>query len=96
MEIDNEPEQLKVNSSSSSESEGLTDASLSAYDCDSEGEEGWEDVLGESSDDEMGGTHKPRLTNLKFQLDAAKAGGYCGIRWCTMRLIILCSSEFHQ
>ena len=63
------------------DSEDLTDGSLSAYDCDAEGEEGWNDVYSESSDDEMEGIHKPGLMNLKFQLDTAKAGRGHGSCW---------------
>ena len=80
MAIGDEPEQLEANPGSPSESEDLTNASLSVHDCDSEREGDWEDLDDESSDNEMGGTHKPGLMNLKFQLDAAKAGeshGFC-------------------
>ena len=69
--FDHEPE--RVDSDSPSESENLADVSLSAYDCDSEGVDGIND---DDSDSEMEGIHKPGMTNLKFQLDAAK-GGQC-------------------
>jgi hypothetical protein len=46
--------------------------SLSDYDCDSEGEASGDDFDSES--DEMKGSRKPGVTNLRFQLDAAKAG----------------------
>lgn len=78
MMFDGEPEQ--VDFGSLSESENLTNASLSAYDCDSEGEDGGCSVdSGEDSDDGVSVTHKPGLTNLKFQLNAAKAGECCDI-----------------
>ena len=60
-----------------SESEHLTSASLSAYDCDSEGEDSGYDVDSDDSDDGMRETCKPGLTNLRFQLNAVKAGGCC-------------------
>ena len=63
---------------SPSESEHLTSASLSAYDCDSEGEEGGYDVDSDNGDDGPRETRKPGLTNLRFQLNAAKAGGCRG------------------
>lgn len=66
----------RVNSGSCYESDNLTSASLSAYDCNSEREDGWNDISSEDSDDEMRGTHRLGLTNLKFQLNAAKAGEY--------------------
>ena len=59
---------------SPSESENLASTSLSAYDCDSEGEEGGYDVDSEDSESGMGETCGPGLANLKFQLDAARAG----------------------
>ena len=78
------------------DSEDLTDVSLSAYDCDAKGEEGWNNVDSESSDDEMEGTHKPGLMNLKFQLDAAKAGRGHGSCLHATWLSILYSLELHQ
>ena len=80
MAIGDEPERLEANPGSPSESEDLTDASLSVYDCDSEREGGWDDIDNGSSEEEIGGGHEPGLTNLKFQLDAVKAGetfGFC-------------------
>jgi len=64
---------------SPSESENLASTSLSAYDCNSEGEEGGYDVDSKDSDSRMGETRGPGLVNLKFQLDAAKAGEHHGL-----------------
>jgi len=75
--FDGEPEQ--VDFGSLSESENLTSASPSAYDCDSEGEEGGCSIDSEGSDDDASATHEPGLTNLKFQLDAVKAGKHCDL-----------------
>jgi hypothetical protein len=72
-----EPEQ--AGSGSPSESEDLTSVSLSAYDCDSEGEEGGNDIDSEDDDDETRATQKPGLMNLRFQLDAVKAGECCDL-----------------
>ena len=78
MSLHNELEQIMSDSLSESdsfsESEVLTDTSLSAYDCDSEGEATRNDIDSEDSDDKMRGTCKPGVMGLKFQLDAAKAG----------------------
>jgi hypothetical protein len=71
--VENEPDQ--INSDSLSESEGLASASLSNYDCDSEGGASEDDVDSES--DDVGGSCRPGAMNLKFQLDAAKAGELC-------------------
>jgi hypothetical protein len=78
MSFNDKPDQ--VGSGSLSESEDLASASLSAYDCDSEGEEGRHDLDSEDSDDEMRSTREPGLMNLKFQLDAAKAGKCSNLR----------------
>ena len=61
-----------VNFDSAPESENLASDPLSAYDCDSEGGDGWSDD--EDSDSETRGTGKPGAMGLKFQLDAARAG----------------------
>jgi hypothetical protein len=73
MSLNNEPE--RIDSDSLSESENLASAPLSDYDCDSEWEASGDDV--DSDDDGMRGSHKPGAMNLKFQLDAAKAGECC-------------------
>ena len=72
---DGEPEQ--DDPGSLSESENLAEDSLSGYDCDSEGEGGWNDTDAEDEDGEME-IYELGLKNLKFQLDAAEAGGFCG------------------
>ena len=72
MTLNNNPEQ--VDPSSLSESENLTSVSLSAYECDSEREGSWSNIDSDDSDAEMRGTHE---MNLKFLLDAAKAGECC-------------------
>ena len=57
-----------------SESENLTSDSLSAYDCDDEGEENWEDVGSDNSSCEPRGVRGPGVMSLQFQLNAARAG----------------------
>ena len=74
--VDNEL--ARVESDPLSDSENLASASLSAYDCDSKGEAVGNDIDSEGSDSEVRGARKPGLMNLKFQLDAAKAGERCG------------------
>lgn len=89
-----EPE--KVGSGSLSESEDLVDASLSAYDSDSGEDDGGNDVDSEDSDDEMRGTHGPGLMNLKFQLDAVKAGKHRNLHLMDPVVKYIASSEEHQ
>lgn len=60
-----------------SESENPASASLSSYDCDSEGEATGNDVDSEDSDIEGRGPRNPGVMGLKFQLDAVKAGKRC-------------------
>jgi len=72
MTLNDNPEQ--VDSSSLSKSENLTCASLSTYECDSEGEDGWSDI------DSDAGTRRTHKINSKFQLDAARAGECCDFR----------------
>lgn len=74
--LNNEPE--LITSDSLSESEGLASASLSDYDCDSEGEASGDDF--DSKSDDTRGAQKPGVTNLKFQLDVARAGECCVAR----------------
>jgi hypothetical protein len=71
--FDNELEHVDYDSLS--ESENLASDSLSVYDCDSEGGNGWSDADDEDSDSGERGTCKPGVMGLKFQLDAARAGG---------------------
>ena len=78
------------------ESEGLGSDSLSAYDCDSEGGEGWSDAESEDSGSGMKGTHKPGTMGLKFQLDAARAGKLHHLPMDMWRLTELHSPEFYQ
>ena len=75
--IDNKPE--RVNPDSPSESENLTSAALSEYDCDSKWEVSGDETGSEDSDSKTRGTHKLPVMNLEFQLDAAKVGEYCDI-----------------
>lgn len=82
----------RVGSDSFSDSENLTSASLSAYDCDSEGEAGMNSIDSDS-DSEVRGTRKPDLTNLKFQLDAAKAGEHYAFHLMDPKLTVLRSLE---
>lgn len=67
MPFDDEPEQ--VDPGPLLESENLESVSLSPYDCDS-----GNDADSEDSDGGARGAQKPRMMNLQFQLDAAKAG----------------------
>ena len=62
------------NGSLLSESEALASDSLSAYDCDDEGGDGWEDTGDEDGDGETRG--EPGIMGLKFQVDAARAGEF--------------------
>ena len=75
--FDNEPDQ--VDPDSPSESENLATASLSSYDCDSEGGGSGDDADSEDSDFERRGSRNPGAINLKFQLDAVKAGKCRGV-----------------
>ena len=70
--FDDEPE--RVDPGSPSELENLTSAALSEYDCDSEWEASGDETSSEDSDSKTRGTRKLPIMNLKFQLDAAKAG----------------------
>lgn len=70
--FDRQPEQADV--ASLSESENLTSPSLSDYDCDSEDEVVRNDFSSEESDGPVTGSHKLGVMNLKFQLNAVKAG----------------------
>ncbi|KAF9782699.1 hypothetical protein BJ322DRAFT_1022281 [Thelephora terrestris] len=70
--FDNELEHIDYDSPP--ESENLASDSLSAYNCDSEGGNGWSDADDEDSDSGERGTCKPGVMGLKFQLDAARAG----------------------
>lgn len=70
-----------------SESEDLASTPLSAYDCDSEGGGGWEDVDSDDSDGELRGARKLGIMGLKFQLNAAKAGKHV-LQLQTQRRII--------
>lgn len=63
-----------IDSDSLSESENLASPSLSEYDCDSEGEASGSEVDDEESDGEVGMRSKPKVMNLQFQLNAARAG----------------------
>jgi hypothetical protein len=60
-------------------SEVLTDGSLSAYDCDDE-LGNWMDTSGGDSDESMS-PHGLGVTDLRFQLDAARAGKHISCLW---------------
>jgi hypothetical protein len=91
--FDNEPEEVDFDSLCVSEN--LTSGSLSAYDCDSEGGDNWDDIGDEDSDGETRGTRQPGIMGLKFQLDAARAGELHHFLM-DLPLTKLHSSEFHQ
>ena len=69
-------ESERVDPSSLSKSENLTNESLSGYDSDFEGEDGWNDTDSKDRDYETERIRELGLTNLKFQLDTAEAGRF--------------------
>jgi len=95
-EVSFDDELERVEPDSLSESEDLASASLSSYDCDSEGEAAGDDTDSEDSDfSETRGTRDPPgVMNLKFRLNAVKAGKHCGLHLMqTPQLTILHSPE---